>query len=104
MGSRLPRAIVGLILQHDGTQLMEYFYSIAAENQPNETLDEADFRYPGPKPQSIEAAVIMIVDAAEAASRSMQDPTRSKLENMVQLLPLIKFKVDYIILSIKWDK
>ena len=86
MGSRLPRAIVDLILQHHGTQLMEYFYSIAAENQPNETLDEADFRYPGPRPQSIEAAIIMIVDAAEAASRSMQDPTRSKLENMVQLV------------------
>ena len=86
MRSRLPRALVDLILQHHGTQLIEYFYSIAAKNQPKETLNEADFRYPGPKPQSSEAAILMIVDAAEAASRSMQDPTRSKLDKMVQLI------------------
>lgn len=86
MGSRLPRAIVDLILQHHGTQLMEYFYNIAAKNQPKQTIDKADFRYPGPKPQSIEAAILMIVDAAEAASRSMQDPTHIKLEKMVQLI------------------
>jgi hypothetical protein len=86
MGSRLPRVLVDLILQHHGTQLIEYFYSIAAKNQPKETLNEADFRYPGPKPQSSEAAILMIVDAAEAASRSMQDPTRSMLDKMVQLI------------------
>jgi putative nucleotidyltransferase with HDIG domain len=86
MGSRLPRTIVDLILQHHGTQLMEYFYSIAAKNQSEATLDKADFRYPGPRPQSIEAAILMIVDSAEAASRSMQDPTRSKIEKMVELI------------------
>ncbi len=86
MSSRLPRAIVDLILQHHGTQLMEYFYSIAAKDQGEAILDRADFRYPGPKPQSIEAAILMIVDAAEAASRSMQDPTRGKLEKMVELI------------------
>ena len=86
MSSRLPRAIVDLILQHHGTQLMEYFYSIAAKDQGEARLDKRDFRYPGPKPQSIEAAILMIVDAAEAASRSMQDPTRGKLEKMVELI------------------
>ena len=86
MSSRLPRAIVDLILQHHGTQLMEYFYSIAAKDRAEVTLDKADFRYPGPKPQSIEAAILMIVDAAEAASRSMQDPTRGKLKKMVELI------------------
>ncbi|MDH3882703.1 MAG: HDIG domain-containing protein [Desulfobacterales bacterium] len=86
MGSRLPRALVDLILQHHGTQLIEYFYGIAAKNRTRVTLNKADFRYPGPKPQSNEAAILMIADAAEAASRSMQDPTRSKLDKMVQLI------------------
>jgi putative nucleotidyltransferase with HDIG domain len=86
MAARLPKALVDLILQHHGTQLIEYFYGIAAKNQPRETLSEADFRYPGPKPQSNEAAILMIADAAEAASRSMQDPTRNRLDKMVQLI------------------
>jgi len=86
MDSGLPRALVDLILQHHGTQLIEYFYSIASKNQLRATLNEADFRYPGPRPQSNEAAILMIADAAEAASRSMQDPTRSKLNKMVQLI------------------
>ena len=86
MGARLPKALVDLILEHHGTQLIEYFYGIAAKDQPRENLSEADFRYPGPKPQSIEAAILMIADAAEAASRSMQDPTRTKLDKMVQLI------------------
>jgi putative nucleotidyltransferase with HDIG domain len=86
MSSRLPRAIVDLILEHHGTQLMEYFYSIAVKDRAAATIDKADFRYPGPKPRSIEAAILMIVDAAEAASRSMQDPTRAKLEKMVEVI------------------
>lgn len=86
MESRLPRAVVDLILQHHGTQLIEYFYNLADREYSRSTLHEADFRYPGPRPQSIEAAILMIVDAAEAASRSMQDPSRSKFEKMIQLI------------------
>jgi putative nucleotidyltransferase with HDIG domain len=86
LGSRLPSALVDLILQHHGTQLIEYFYGIAAKDQPREALNKADFRYPGPKPQSNEAAILMIADATEAASRSMQDPTRRRLDKMVQLI------------------
>jgi putative nucleotidyltransferase with HDIG domain len=84
--SRLPRAVVDLILQHHGTQLIEYFYNLAGRDYNRATLDEVDFRYPGPRPQSIEAAILMIADAAEAASRSMQDPSRSKFEKMIQLI------------------
>jgi putative nucleotidyltransferase with HDIG domain len=84
--SRLPRAVVDLILQHHGTQLIEYFHNLAGRDYNRTTLDEADFRYPGPRPQSIEAAILMIADAAEAASRSMQDPSRSKFEKMIQLI------------------
>jgi putative nucleotidyltransferase with HDIG domain len=86
MDSGLPRAVVDLIVQHHGTHRLEYFFSLAAKDQPREIIDETDFRYPGPKPQSVEAAILMIVDAAEAASRTMQDPTRLKLEKMVRLI------------------
>jgi putative nucleotidyltransferase with HDIG domain len=86
MGSGLPRAVVDLIVQHHGTHRLEYFFSLAAKDQPREIIDETDFRYPGPKPQSTEAAILMIVDAAEAASRTMQEPTRLKLEKMVRLI------------------
>jgi putative nucleotidyltransferase with HDIG domain len=84
MDAGLPRAVVDLIPQHHGTQLIEYFFSLATKEQPREILDELDFRYPGPKPQSTEAAILMIVDSVEAASRTMQDPTRDKLNKMVQ--------------------
>jgi membrane-associated HD superfamily phosphohydrolase len=77
---------VDLILQHHGTHLLEYFFSLAAKDQPIEIIDKTDFRYPGPKPQSTEAAVLMIADAVEAASRTMKDPTRLKLEKMVRLI------------------
>jgi hypothetical protein len=86
MDSGLPRPVVDLIVQHHGTHRLEYFFSLAAKDQPREIIDETDFRYPGPKPQSKEAAILMIVDAAEAASRTMQNPTRLKLEKMVQLI------------------
>ena len=86
MESRLPKAVVDLIMQHHGTQLIEYFYNLAAKDHTSATLDREDFRYPGPRPQSIEAAILMIADAAEAASRSMQDPSRSKFEKMIQLI------------------
>ncbi len=86
MAAGLPRAVVDLLVQHHGTQLMEYFFNLAIKEQPRETLDELDFRYPGPKPQSTEAAILMIVDSVEAASRTMQDPNRIKLAKMVQLI------------------
>ena len=56
-------------------------------------VQDDDFRYPGPKPQSIEAAILMIADAAEAASRSLKDPTRKKLEKLVRLI-LVKRIID----------
>ncbi len=82
----LPKIVVDLILQHHGTQLMEYFYNIAAESYPGRTIREEDFRYPGPKPQSVEAAILMIADAVEAASRSIEEPTRKKFEKMVRVI------------------
>jgi hypothetical protein len=89
----LPKVAVDLILQHHGTQLIEYFYNTAAKTYPQSTIREQEFRYPGPKPQSIEAAILMITDAVEAASRSLQDPTRKKFKKMVRLI-LVKRIVD----------
>jgi len=91
--SGLPKVVVDLILQHHGTQLMEYFYNIAAKSYPKSTIQEEDFRYPGPKPQSVEAAILMIADAVEAASRSLEEPTRKKFKKMVRLI-LVKRLVD----------
>lgn len=82
----VPDIIVDFIPQHHGTQLIEYFYNKAIENSQEIEFDEEDFRYPGPKPQSIEAAILMIVDAVEAASRSIKEPTREKINNMIRLL------------------
>jgi len=79
----LPDRVVDLIRQHHGTQLMEYFYDKALKIQSNPSLKEADFRYSGPKPQTIEAAVLMVVDSIEAASRSIDDPNRKKLQMLV---------------------
>jgi putative nucleotidyltransferase with HDIG domain len=89
----LPNVVVDLILQHHGTQLIEYFYNIAAKTYPNSTIREEEFRYPGPKPQSVEAALLMVCDSVEAASRSLLDPNRKEFRKMVRLI-LVKRIVD----------
>ena len=70
----LPQPIIDLIEQHHGTTLVEYFFDRATEQQhadPNGgEVDESSFRYPGPKPQTKEAAVLMLADAVESASRT----------------------------------
>jgi len=72
---------------------MEYYYNIAAQTNPKSTIRKQDFRYPGPKPQSVEAAILMVTNTVEAASRILEDPTRRKFEKMVRLI-LIKCIVD----------
>lgn len=83
----LPRSIIDLILQHHGTTLVEYFYREAAkrsEADPHgESVSDKDFRYPGPKPQTLEAAVLMMADAVESASRTLKDPTPSRIRGLV---------------------
>ena len=81
----LPRVIRDMIQQHHGTFLMQYFYKkallIKAEN---ETVDEAAFRYDGPKPQTKEAAILFLSDAVEASSRSLETPTETSIEALVK--------------------
>ena len=85
--NRLPEVIVDFILQHHGTTLVEYFYRQAkqqSEESEDADVDETSFRYPGPKPQTKEAGVLMLADAVESASRSLVEPTPSRIENLVE--------------------
>lgn len=83
----LPKPIIDFILQHHGTTLVEYFYREAerrSEANPDaEQVSDKDFRYPGPKPQTLEAAVMMLADTVESASRTLVDPTPKRIQNLV---------------------
>jgi hypothetical protein len=85
--SHLPEPIIDFIQQHHGTTLVEYFYRRANEQKEldpdGSEVDESSFRYPGPKPQTKEAGVLMLADAVESASRVLVEPTPSRIENLV---------------------
>ena len=84
--SRLGKALTDIIRQHHGTSLMKFFYDRAKSKADPEVeqIDERDYRYHGPKPQTREAALIMLADAIEAASRTLTDPTPARIQGMVQ--------------------
>ncbi|PAV29030.1 hypothetical protein CIL05_13705 [Virgibacillus profundi] len=78
---RLPKEIIDIAKQHHGTTLLKYFYY--KEKETNKHVNEENYRYPGPKPQSKEAAIICISDSVEAAVRSLKEPTKEKIEEIV---------------------
>ncbi|WP_085991873.1 HD family phosphohydrolase [Oceanobacillus senegalensis] len=78
---QFPKEIIDIAMQHHGTSLLKYFYFKEKDN--NKHVKESDFRYPGPKPASKEAAIICICDSVEAAVRSLKEPTEEKIENLV---------------------
>ena len=78
----IPPRVREVISQHHGTSLMRYFYHQATGGVPNKQL-EAQFRYPGPKPTSKEAAILMLADTVEAASRTLSKPTPQRLAEFV---------------------
>ena len=84
----LPNVIIDFIQQHHGTTLVEYFYRRANEQKESDpeaaTVDEGSYRYPGPKPQTREAAVLMLSDAVESACRSLVDPAPARIESLVE--------------------
>jgi putative nucleotidyltransferase with HDIG domain len=90
----LPEPIIQFILQHHGTTLVEYFYRQAtkkSEEDPNgDEVSDKDFRYPGPKPQTLEAAVLMLADTVESASRALVDPTPSRIASLVDSIAMKK--------------
>ena len=84
----LGREIIDTIQQHHGTSLITYFYQKAKERAETRTakassIKQEDFRYPGPKPQTKEAGLVMLADMVEAASRSLHDPTPSRIQGTV---------------------
>ncbi|WP_339683614.1 HDIG domain-containing metalloprotein [Gimesia maris] len=87
----LPQPIIDFIEQHHGTTLVEYFFREAekqADLSPDHKTDaeESSFRYPGPKPQTREAGVMMLSDAVESASRTLSDPTPKRIKSLVHSL------------------
>jgi putative nucleotidyltransferase with HDIG domain len=84
---KLPPRIIAIIPQHHGTGLMKFFYYKARKgNDDDSSALENEFRYPGPKPKTKEAAIIMIADSSEAAARTVEEPTPAKLRNMVDMI------------------
>lgn len=88
---RLPQPIIDIIAQHHGTTIVSYFYHRAKEER-GEDVDPDDFRYPGPKPQSKEAAIVMLADSVEASARLMKEPNSSKIESLVR--EIVRAKVE----------
>jgi len=89
---KVPQSILDIMEQHHGTSLVRYFYSRALEEDREGAVHEDTFRYEGPKPQTKEAALIMLADTVEAGVRSLPDPTPGKIEGMVR--KLIKDKLN----------
>lgn len=79
---KLPKEIIDIAEQHHGTTLLKYFYFKAKE--AGEAVKEEDFRYPGPRAQTKESAIVGIADSVEAAVRSMQSPTFEKIQELVR--------------------
>ena len=91
MRHKLPQVVIDAIQQHHGSSLVSYFYHRACQQQKEAeensgdvtAINEQDYRYPGPRPHSKEMAILSLADSVEAASRSMDKPTASRIENLV---------------------
>lgn len=80
----LPRVIQEIIAQHHGNTLVKYFYYTMKNNSDNlEDIKEDDYRYPGPIPSSKEAGIVMLADSTEAAVRSIKEPNKEKVDEMI---------------------
>jgi len=88
---KLNREIIDIINQHHGTGLVFYFFKRALERVMDEKVGEQSFRYPGPKPQTREAACVLLADSVEAASRALDDPTPSRIKGLVRKVINNKF-------------
>ena len=88
---KLPQAISDMIPQHHGTARIEFFYDKARKEAEEagadpDLVDESLYRYPGPKPQTREAGILMLADGIEAASRTLSEPTFDRIQGLVQKL------------------
>ena len=81
--NHLPEVVVNFITTHHGTSLVRYFYNTYCNTHPKESVDESLFRYKGPKPSTKEAAILMMADAIEARSRSLEDFSEASIAKAV---------------------
>ena len=90
--NKLPGVITDLIKQHHGDSVVSYFYHKAKQGENGSKVNMDSFRYEGPRPQTKEAAIVMLADSVEAAVRSMTDHSPGKIEGMVR--KIIKEKLE----------
>jgi len=83
---KLGQVIIDTIQQHHGTSLISYFFNKAQQLKGAEAVKEDDYRYPGPRPQTKEAGLVMLADVVEAASRTLENPTPARIQGLVQHL------------------
>ncbi len=88
----LPKEVIDFIPMHHGTMIISYFYEKAKELYGEDKIDLNDFRYPGPKPNSKETAIVMLADACESTVRSLSDADSQKIENVIN--NLINSRID----------
>lgn len=88
---RLPDRIWKFIPMHHGTILVKHFYAKAIEESGSSEVDPNDFRYPGPRPDSKETAIVMLADAAEALSRLVESGNRSEIEEAIDRIIMDRF-------------
>jgi hypothetical protein len=81
---KLGEAIVDIIQQHHGTSLITYFYEKAKKLKGEDMVNVEHFRYPGPKPQTKEAGLVLLADSVEAASRTLENPTPARIKGLVK--------------------
>lgn len=93
MKYKLGKPIIDGIVQHHGTTLISFFHNKALDlrEEGDSEISEDDFRYPGPKPQFRESALVMLADSIEAAARSLDEPTPTRLQNIVRNIIQRKF-------------
>jgi len=90
----LPAILKEFISQHHGTTLLTYFYDQALEGDEKDSVQEENYRYPGPRPNFKESAIVMLADSVEAASRSLPDVSDGELKQFVRKIVNDKFMDD----------
>ncbi len=90
---KLPKEVIDIIAQHHGTSLMKYFYHQALKgSRDGSEIDKKDYHYQGPKPQNREAAIVMLADTVEAASRTLKNPSAKRIDEIVNDIIESKFR------------
>jgi len=95
--ARLPKVVIDFIKTHHGTTRVEYFYRNYLKEHPEEEVDEAQFRYPGPRPSTKEQTILMMADSIEAACKSLKEPTGKKLAELIDKIIAGKIQHDQFI-------